>query len=673
MSTDELAPLRITAFLAACCGLLALVTAHLLSPAAAFAAGAVTAAASLSCSSYRSAGARVARRRLGLGALALALAYVALHIAQTSDVQRLAQTLPPLLIGVLAAQSLSADKRHDLVVLVTVGEFMLVLAAGIAPSPWLAAPLLAGWVLAVVTLVQSHDLHDTDCSTPALAAPVRARRQVAGPAATATALALAIGLLLFLVLPHPSSSAAQRRLLGGQAAGNRLASEGNGTGTRRLSDGVLDMRTRGKLPTGPVAEVSDDSPELWRNRIYDTYDGTIWTASPSEVTALGRGVVQLPPDELDEGVPPAEQIRTDTVRRFQYYADDLVIAPGTPLVVRSDGRVWRAGAAMVRTESRSGFVVTSALPETDPGVLAGAEGPDPGPRWLQLPASLPARVGALAHQIAGNAPSRPAAVASVSAYLAEHKRYSLDSPVPPAGADAVDDFLFRVDSGFCEHFAAAEVVLLRSLGIPARMATGYGYGESQPGGLRLFRGSNAHAWVEVFYPGIGWSPSDPTPPAVQTAGQNRPGVFARFVKWVKKELSTTRGRLILAAVIAAAVAAGCGIGWLRRRRTPRGSAPAPAILTTSLLTAFGRLEAALAADGRPRAPAETLAELQRRLGADADGRLALATLELACYSPHLVTPADAKAAAHTFEQLAASVLAARAARERLAGSIGVRR
>ena len=669
MIPDELAPLRVSAVLIGWCGVSALVAAQLLSPAAGLAAGVVIALVALSCSMYRSTAARQVRRQISFATLAGALTYVAFHLSGAHSAAGLARTLPPLLIGVLTAQGLGADKRHDLLVSVTIGEFMIVLAAGVAPRPWLALPLLAGWILAVVALAQSHRLHAADCSAPGLRAASPAPRPPRGPAAAAAAIAVAIGLLLFLVLPQPSQSAAQRRLQG--AVGSAPTSEGGGRSAGHYSRGALDMRTRGKLPTEPVAQVPADSPQLWRSRVYDNYDGTSWLADEGPLRPLGTGRITLPADPLDEGVVPAGSRRTDDVRTFVGF-DGLVIAPGTPVALTTAGRAARVGAARLLVEDPGGFAVTSVLAQTDPETLAGAAGTDPSGRWLQLPAALPDRVGGLARQIAGVAPTRPAAVAAITAWLAANKTYDLNSPVPPAGADAVDDFLFRVDTGFCEQFAAAEVVLLRTLDIPARMATGFGYG-TDSGGLRLFTGSNAHAWVEVFYPGVGWSPSDPTPPSVQVAAKPRVSAFKRFLKWVARLLSTTSGRLTLAAVIAALGAIAFWATWWRRRRRADTSHVAPAALAGALLTAFARLEAALVADGRPRAPGETLSELERRLGADAAGRRALAAFELACYSPHLLPPEAARAAAHAFEVLASSILAAHAARGQLADSIGVRR
>src|SRR6202008_3047154 len=81
--------------------------------------------------------------------------------------------------------------------------------------------------------------------------------------------------------------------------------------------------------------------------------------------------------------------------------------------------------------------------------------------------------------------------------------YSLTPP--PLGFQSVDDFLFNTHSGFCGHYASAFVSLMRAVGIPARVVTGYLGGEWNPvGGYLLVRQSDAHAWVEVWLQGRGW-------------------------------------------------------------------------------------------------------------------------------------------------------------------------
>ena len=80
---------------------------------------------------------------------------------------------------------------------------------------------------------------------------------------------------------------------------------------------------------------------------------------------------------------------------------------------------------------------------------------------------MPQRVRELAETLTRGAPTVEAKVAAIEAYLAQHLRYRLDAPVAPSGVDAVDFFLFEAREGFCEHFASATAVMLRSVGVPA--------------------------------------------------------------------------------------------------------------------------------------------------------------------------------------------------------------
>ncbi len=86
--------------------------------------------------------------------------------------------------------------------------------------------------------------------------------------------------------------------------------------------------------------------------------------------------------------------------------------------------------------------------------------------------------------------------------------------------DTVEYFLFEQRRGYCEQFASSLAVMACSIGIPARVATGYVPGEYNPfTGLHEVRANDAHAWVEVYFPGYGWSTFDPTPGS--TAGTGR--------------------------------------------------------------------------------------------------------------------------------------------------------
>ncbi len=136
-------------------------------------------------------------------------------------------------------------------------------------------------------------------------------------------------------------------------------------------------------------------------------------------------------------------------------------------------------------------------------------------RALALPAGFNPRTVALGRQWrrdAGDDPQGRADRAIAERALAMIRRdfaYTLN--VPLAGRNEVDDFLFDRREGYCEHFSSAYAVLMRAAGIPARVVTGYAGGYRNPvGGYWLVRKSDAHAWVELWLPGSGWTRVDPT-------------------------------------------------------------------------------------------------------------------------------------------------------------------
>ena len=140
-------------------------------------------------------------------------------------------------------------------------------------------------------------------------------------------------------------------------------------------------------------------------------------------------------------------------------------------------------------------------------------------RYRQVPDDLRPRLEELAgEEILGDGEyTEDEAVQRVTAFLAESCRYTLTPGATPDGADFVEYFLFQSRQGYCVHFASAAALLLRTLGIPARYAEGY----AVPGqdfaadGWADVRDLRGHAWVEVYYRGLGWQPLEVTPGGVE--------------------------------------------------------------------------------------------------------------------------------------------------------------
>jgi hypothetical protein len=260
------------------------------------------------------------------------------------------------------------------------------------------------------------------------------------------------------------------------------------------------------------------------------------------------------------------------------------------------------------------YSVVSYIPDLSPQSLRAAE-PEAvfrDPNGAQLDdGALSARARALARQVVANTTNEYDTVMALTAYLQGNFRYTLDLPPVPAGRDPVDWFLFDVKTGYCEQFATAETLMLRSLSIPARLATGYSTGDYDPLlNQSVVRERDAHAWVEVWFPGQGWVPVDPTPgvPAVAAArfaNHWAAGGVARLLPHltVGAPMAAVGSLGILGAIppaIAIAVVVVLALVWLRRRSArPRRISPPG---ESELLRLYDRVQRKMR---RRRAPPET--------------------------------------------------------------------
>ena len=477
------------------------------------------------------------------------------------------------------------------------------------------------------------------------------------------ALTMAVSLLAFGLLSRlPDSPSAGSDGSGFDGFGGLGGGEpGQQAAPRSLdgtySGGSLDLRSRGTLPDTPVMYVAADSPTLWRSAVLDTYTGATWAQpdlfGPGSRPATGTVDVTVGSDPAVDGAPartdtvrwvasgPFTLPRPGTARTVTVPRSDVVLRAEDGTLVhphggrgsRSDDEVdytvdWLARPS-VEAGDGSGSPVTpdrlrAAAPVRPGGSpLAGDPTGEDAARWLQRAGTETDRTAALAQRLVAGAATRYDAVRAVEDHLRETTRYTLAAPVPGEGEDAVDDFLFDSREGFCEQYASAEVVLLRLAGVPARLAVGFSGGtladgaDAYPGeeGLRLVRESDAHAWVEVWFPGYGWVASDPTAGSQLAA----PAGVDRLTAWAKEHVVLLVALAVVLALLVAAVA------WLVLRRRGPAAAAAPAAPRRSaagaeLVAAYGRLEAALDRSGGARRPAETLAELGDRL-ARGDDRL----------------------------------------------------
>ncbi len=563
--------------------------------------------------------------------------------------------LADLFLWVQVLHGFDLPARKDLNFSLGSSLTLMAVAGSISQDFWYAPVLAMYFVFAIAALIFSHRSEMRDGAAEMLARAADATRVRSMPRrdiAKGIAVSLVAGTVLFLVIPQPSGvrTFALPFALGsggGLASGGGIANpgfEGGGAaGTRAIGsafygfDDTLNLRVRGELNDDVVIRIRASGPAMWRGLLFAEYDGVQWKGDQTDPTPLSGEPPLYYPTELRSLGPRSTISGTFYIEREQ---PSVVFTGGQPETIWTEERVSvdKLGGLRLDSTLTEGAVysavssVGAAIPEElralpQPGDVTLPDDPKTPEhefdKYLQLPSDLPERVGALARRITADAPTQYDKVKAIESWLAENYRYSIESPVPPLGQDAVDHFLFETDVGFCEQFASATIVMLRSLGIPARMVAGYAVGNRNPfTGYYELKNSDAHTWVDVWFPKWGWYEFDPTfaiPPAEEDISNSVPLVrlFESATERFGKGLSKDVNRYIRTGLLVMLVAVVLIGGWmlwtrvLRRKRV----LPVPDVVAGGPIThAFRRFEDALAARGSPRAPPETAAELIARTG-----------------------------------------------------------
>ncbi len=169
------------------------------------------------------------------------------------------------------------------------------------------------------------------------------------------------------------------------------------------------------------------------------------------------------------------------------------------------------------------YTGVSYLPPRDPTVLqtAGSQYPSQiKSRYTQLPDDIDPRIARFTSTLTRNATTQYGKATRIESWLKSNKTYSLNVSKPP-NADIASQFMFDMDSGYCEYFATTMTVMLRSQGVPARYVVGYSTGQQIGKNTYRVRAMNAHAWVEVYFPDVGWVRFDPTPGAARLKAEEQ--------------------------------------------------------------------------------------------------------------------------------------------------------
>lgn len=306
---------------------------------------------------------------------------------------------------------------------------------------------------------------------------------------------------------------------GGAAAPILPGTTGGGTPTVEGSfvSNQQQLQVVGSIRLSPTVRftVEADEPAYWRVGAYDRYDGDGWlrTGDSSDYTA------QQGPVDSSSQLEQTVTVAADRMSAMPAAWKPVRVAGGD----RTNVRVTSLGAFEPVGALREGesYTVASRTPDSSPRRLqaAGTDYPEEiEDRYLQLPESSADRIGERAAAVTEDANTPYEQAVAIEDWLEANKSYSLDVDRPDG--DVAEEFIFEMERGYCTYYATAMVAMLRSQGVPARFAVGYTSGQQVADDEWVVRGLDSHAWVEAYFPGVGWVEFDPTPAAPRQQAEN---------------------------------------------------------------------------------------------------------------------------------------------------------
>lgn len=346
---------------------------------------------------------------------------------------------------------------------------------------------------------------------PAAKGPdARVPRAVAGIAVVSGVVLFAMTCALFAVLPRIQFQAFETGFL--QVQGMSGFSE-------EVTIGDIGAVKQDRSPVMRVTLTGrkvDESRLYWRGMSLDKYDGAgRWrVGDPEETEIRGRYVssqrqqFKVDPAPRSEDDPVVQDILFEPLDVSVLFglADITYVEGDMRLLTRNttDSIFFRAARF-----GRLRYLVYSDVREIDPAETREEAIAAVDPKYLDIPPALKAAIEPLAREMAGEGtPWRKARRIETTLQTWD---YSLQAPAG-SRADPLESFLLETKSGWCEQYSASMVMLLRSIGIPARMTNGFSGGEKNEfGGYWLVRNSDAHSWVEIPFEDSGWVIFDPTP------------------------------------------------------------------------------------------------------------------------------------------------------------------
>jgi transglutaminase-like putative cysteine protease len=253
-------------------------------------------------------------------------------------------------------------------------------------------------------------------------------------------------------------------------------------------------------------------PYYWRGKTMDSFDGISWRNTTKQKNRLAKRADEFLFSRYDRNTAVVQEVFLEPIDSDAVFGLAKIAAVNADtfsLIIDDDMDISMPG----RYSKRERYTVYSDTAGFYPGKREA--------KYLQLPAGM-SRIRRLAEDITERNADDATKALQIEGYLKKYHAYSLSTSPPPAGVSVIEDFLFNTRRGYCEHYAASMVMLLRSVSIPARIVNGFYGGErNEYGNYLILRQSDAHAWVEALI-GNAWRRFDPTPAVTL----QRPGTIA---------------------------------------------------------------------------------------------------------------------------------------------------
>src|SRR5205085_1435004 len=461
-----------------------------------------------------------------------------------------------------AVKLLQPKRDRDWVFLYVIAFFMMLLSAGLTFNATFVGSLALFLFFFVSTLAAfevrraQREIRAIQDETIALikqskrrargevsAAPRRRVRYLLGASFAQVAIVASLTLPFFFLIPR----------FGGGAAQGFADTPATG-----FSDRVeLGQVARIKKSQQVVMRVQlDRNPGRylrWRGVALDQYERNVWSVASAPGRDQDFTSMRNFPGGATESDSPVDwtyPLVKPAAPRESLSEQKIILEPlDTPTLFAAQKAVWLRGAmGTLHRDYYSGALTTLgnlkrrtvysvwsdlSLPnEADLRAETLADlPPDIQRLYLQLPRRWDRRIARLAHDLTRSAPTPYDKAKAIETYLRTQFEYTLDLTID--GEDPLADFLFEVRKGHCEYFASAMVVMLRTLDIPARLVNGFQMGEyNEVNRMFTVRESDAHSWVEVYFPHAkSWVEFDPTP-AAGINDYSQGGLLARVRKYM---------------------------------------------------------------------------------------------------------------------------------------------